>query len=40
MLHIGVIEPNGDNRARADICAAPTLFSAPKRAANSELAEI
>ena len=38
MLHIDVIEPNGDDRARADIRAAPTLSAAPKRAANPKLA--
>jgi hypothetical protein len=38
MLHIDVIEPNGDDCARADIRAAPTLSAAPKRAANPEFA--
>jgi hypothetical protein len=37
MLHIDVIEPNGDDYACTDIRAAPTFSAAPKRAANPEL---
>jgi hypothetical protein len=37
MLHVHLIEPNGDDRSRANIRAAPTPSATAKRSANPEL---
>jgi hypothetical protein len=37
MLHVDRIEPNGDDRSRANIRAAPTPSATAKRSANPEL---